>query len=213
MLSARQIRAARGLLGWNQEELSKKAGIARVSVKNIETGVTTPRRDTLESIYEAFQDYGVEFMPNDGVRMQDATIHVFHGIKGFKLLLDKMYETVIAHSNKEILIANNTEPYDLGKDVMDYLNMHLERINKAGIRERILCCEGDTNFVGPLSSYRWVPKEHFYNSPTFIFGDKVAMLIWGPPTKITLINDPQYAISLRNLFMFAWGHARIPEAS
>jgi hypothetical protein len=94
---------------------------------------------------------------------------------------------------------------------MDHLTMHLKRLKAAHIHEKILCCEGDTNFLGPITAYRWVPKENFCDSPTFIYGGKVAMLIWGPPAKVTIINDVQYAESIRNLFMFSWERARIPE--
>jgi transcriptional regulator with XRE-family HTH domain len=211
MISVKQIRAARGLLNWTQKELGDKASVSREAIKNIETEISRPRKDTLNDIQKAFEDHGVEFLPGDGLRMLDATVHVLHGEDGIKALWDDIYETIIASDNKEILIANNTEPLALGKSIVEYLDMHLKRLKAAKIHERILCREGDTNFLGPITSYRWVPKENFCDSPTFIYAGKVAMLVWGPPAKVTIINDPQYAESIRNLFKFSWDRARIPE--
>lgn len=213
MISIKQIRAARGLLNWTQKDIADKAGLSREAIKNIENEISTPRKDTLSVIKAAFESHGVEFLSGEGVRMSDTTIFVLHGEEGIKALWDDIYETLVKEDKKEILIANNTEPLKLGKDIVSYLEMHLKRLKAAKIHERILCCEGDTNFLGPITSYRWVSKENFCDSPTFIYGGKVAMLIWGPPAKVTIINDPQYAESIRNLFKFSWDRARIPEIS
>ena len=88
--------------------------------------------------------------------------------------------------------------------------MHLERLAVAGIKERILCCEGDTNFLGPIEAYRWVPKEDYCNNPTFIYAHKIALLVWGPTPKVTIISNPMYAESVRHLFNIAWKNAKSP---
>jgi transcriptional regulator with XRE-family HTH domain len=211
MISIKQIRAARGLLNWTQKELADKASLSREAIKNIENEISSPRKETLNQIQKAFEDHGIEFLPGEGLRMLDATVFVLRGEDGIKALWDDIYETMITSGSKEILIANNTEPLLLGKNIVEYLDMHLKRLKAAKIHERILCCEGDTNFLGPITSYRWVPKENFCDSPTFIYAGKVAMLVWGPPAKVTIINDPQYAESIRNIFRFSWDRARIPE--
>lgn len=213
MITIKQIRAARGLLNWTQKDLGDKAKISREAIKNIENAISMPRKETLVDICNAFEAHGVEFLPNDGLRMADTTVHVLYGEEGIKALWDDIYKTLSASEVKEVLIANNTEPLHMGTEIMSYLEMHLKRLKAAKVVERILCMEGDTNFLGPISCYRWVPKENFCNSPTFIYGGKVAMLIWGPPAKVTIINDGQYAESIRNLFKFSWDRARVPEVS
>jgi len=211
MITIKQIRAARGLLNWTQKDLGNKAGVSREAIKNIENEISRPRKDTIREIQNAFEVHGVEFLSGDGVRISDATVHILHDENGIKGLWDDIYETLVNHNNKEVLIANNTEPMHLGEEITEYLDKHLKRLKAAKITEKIMCCEGDTNFLGPITAYRWIPKDNFCDSPTFIYGDKVAMLIWGPPAKVTIINDPQYAESIRNLFKFSWDRARIPE--
>jgi transcriptional regulator with XRE-family HTH domain len=67
MITAEQCRAARGLLGWKQQDLARHAGIGVVTVHQVEAGASQPRRATLAVIRKAFEAAGVEFIdPNGG---------------------------------------------------------------------------------------------------------------------------------------------------
>ena len=61
-LTPAQCRAARGLLGWTQYDLSKEAGVGIVTVNQLEGGITQPRNATLDVIRRAFEASGVEFL-------------------------------------------------------------------------------------------------------------------------------------------------------
>ena len=75
MISARQCRAARGLLGWSQDQLAEAANVARATIANFETGKSQPVANNLAAIRSAFEGAGVVFIPEngggDGVRMKD----------------------------------------------------------------------------------------------------------------------------------------------
>jgi transcriptional regulator with XRE-family HTH domain len=66
MISAEQCRAARGLLGWTQNELAEKSGVGVVTVHQLEAQTSEPRRSTLEVIRRAFEAAGVEFIDENG---------------------------------------------------------------------------------------------------------------------------------------------------
>ena len=66
MITPEQSRAARGLLGWNQQDLADKAGVGIVTVHQLEAGATQPRRATLEAIRRAFESADVEFIDENG---------------------------------------------------------------------------------------------------------------------------------------------------
>jgi transcriptional regulator with XRE-family HTH domain len=66
MVTPGQCRAARGLLGWNQQELARNARVGIVTVHQLETGVSQPRRATLDVIRRAFELAGVEFIDENG---------------------------------------------------------------------------------------------------------------------------------------------------
>jgi len=64
MVTPGQCRAARGLLGWNQQELARNARVGIVTVHQLETGVSQPRRATLDVILR--ESAGVEFIDENG---------------------------------------------------------------------------------------------------------------------------------------------------
>lgn len=66
MISARQIRAARALVGWSQQELADKAVVSLTAVKRLETGIGDPRVSTVLAVRNALEAAGVEFLAPAG---------------------------------------------------------------------------------------------------------------------------------------------------
>lgn len=65
MLTARQIRAARSLLGWTQADLARSSDVSIAALNNFERGVTDARGSTLAAIERALTDAGIVFL-DDG---------------------------------------------------------------------------------------------------------------------------------------------------
>lgn len=67
LLTGKHIRAARGLLGWSQNELAKRAKVGIETVRRMERceGPVAARTDTLLSVGETLHKAGVDFL-NDG---------------------------------------------------------------------------------------------------------------------------------------------------
>jgi transcriptional regulator with XRE-family HTH domain len=57
-----QIRAARALLNWSQEDLAQKAEIALSSVRELETERRTSEAGTIGNVRNAFEEAGVNFV-------------------------------------------------------------------------------------------------------------------------------------------------------
>lgn len=74
-ITARQCRAARGLLGISQRELAEAASVSLSAILDFETGTRNPRPATLAALRRAFEDAGVVFIPinggGQGVRLRD----------------------------------------------------------------------------------------------------------------------------------------------
>jgi transcriptional regulator with XRE-family HTH domain len=76
MLEPAQIRAARALLGWRQEDLSKTSGVGTATIQRIEKSdrPITGYVSTIVRIQSAFENAGVLFIDDDeaagiGVRL------------------------------------------------------------------------------------------------------------------------------------------------
>lgn len=67
MLEPAQIRAARALLGWRQEDLSKASGVGTATIQRIEKSdrQIAGYVSTLVRIQKAFQEAGVLFIDDD----------------------------------------------------------------------------------------------------------------------------------------------------
>jgi transcriptional regulator with XRE-family HTH domain len=76
ILFGEQIRAARGLLGWSQTELAKKAGVAHMTIRRFEAheGPVSGNISSLTRVQDALEKAGIQFIPPDeggsfGVRL------------------------------------------------------------------------------------------------------------------------------------------------
>ena len=75
-LSPAQCRAARALLNWSQEDLVRASGITKKTIADLERGATTPRAQTLDQIFAAFEAVGIEFLDGNrpGVRLKRVSL-------------------------------------------------------------------------------------------------------------------------------------------
>lgn len=74
MITARQIRAARVLLGWSLQDLARHAGLSLNGIKRLESGHGDPRMSTVRAVKSALEAGGLEFVPagdgkGEGVRL------------------------------------------------------------------------------------------------------------------------------------------------
>jgi transcriptional regulator with XRE-family HTH domain len=67
MKYAAQIRAARSLLGWKQDELASAAGVGIATLQRIEQteGVVSGNFSTVLKIEKAFREAGIHFIDDD----------------------------------------------------------------------------------------------------------------------------------------------------
>ncbi len=68
MVSVRQVKAARAMLGWSQEDLSEKSGVSYPTIARLESedGTLGGRIDTAQKIVTALECAGVIFVEENG---------------------------------------------------------------------------------------------------------------------------------------------------
>jgi predicted transcriptional regulator len=68
LVTTREIKAARALLGWSQEELAKRSGVSEPTVARLEAveGELRGRAKTVHRIKEALKAAGIEFLDERG---------------------------------------------------------------------------------------------------------------------------------------------------
>ena len=62
MITSRQVRAARALLGWTQEMLADKALVALTALKRLESDRLQVRADTRDQVRRVLETAGIVFL-------------------------------------------------------------------------------------------------------------------------------------------------------
>jgi transcriptional regulator with XRE-family HTH domain len=69
-MTPEQTRAARGWLGWTQQQLASEAGVSLSTVKDYEKSHRTPMRQNMEAIKAALERAGVRFEGTTGISVE-----------------------------------------------------------------------------------------------------------------------------------------------
>jgi transcriptional regulator with XRE-family HTH domain len=206
-----QIAAARALLGWDQKDVAEKVHLSVAAISKIEKGENKGKIETLERIEKAFSDAGVEFTNYDGVRKKPSGIITHMGREGFAEFIWDVYETTKAQGG-EICVSNIDEAlftYWLGTEVDNAYMAKMQELKNFTFK--ILIKEGDYNFTAsPYAEYRWVPKEQFLSVPFYVYGDKLAFLLFREDVTIHVMDNADIAAAQRMQFNIAWDNAIIP---
>lgn len=209
-ITTAQMRGARGLLNWSQSELSKRTGISTTSIGNIEAGNTQARESTLKIIRQAFENAGIEFIGTEGMRLKNDSIDIYEGQEGFNNFFDYVYQNSITET-PEILACNINEELFM-KWAGDIAPSHMKRMTALdGLSFKVLLKEGDTNFAASdYVEYKWLKKEMFSSVPFYIFGRKLAIMLFEPEPKIIVMKYPMITDAYKKQFMAFWNIASKP---
>lgn len=204
-ITTAQIRGARGILNWSQHDLSERTGISSTSIGSIENGQSIPRENTLNAIRKAFEDAGIEFLPDSGIRMRSGDIQIFSGKSGFLDFMNDVYRTLESDDKREAYVSNVDERnfvHWLG----DHLPNHIEKMNSLkNVRYKILVREGDKNFAASnYAEYRWLPKDQFAFVPFYVYGKKLAILLFENEPRVIVMNYPIVAEAYKIQFESLW---------
>lgn len=211
-ITAAQIRGARGVLNWTQGDLAERTDISATSIGSIENGSTQPRESTLATIQRVFEEAGIEFIDNDGIRLRTGEIRVFRGRTGFIEFFDYVY-SVLKDEEGDVYVSNVEEKRFL-KWAGESATPHMERMSKLkGVTYKVLLKEGDYDFVSSsYSEYRWVPREQFSSVPFYVFDKSFAIILLDPEPQIVVMSYPAVAEAYKLQFLAMWENATTPDA-
>ena len=212
MITGRQVRAARAFLGWDAEELAEKAGLSRDTVFNIENGTTQARGATIEKIVNIFNSYGLEFLPDEGVKKRSAIVGTYEGPKQFDAFYDFLYDHLrknggdvcLSISDQGLLAKHRSNP-----------SLHYERmkdLHAAGKIKpfRILASKSE-HFENPMFSvFRLQPANTLSPTGFWAFGDCLALISFAhdPAPYVVVLQSAPLAAAYRQAFDVAWDVAK-----
>ena len=213
MITAKQIKAARSLLGISQQDLADMSGISKPSIINIENMADGEHPRILDKVIQALEYRNIEFISDDGVRLiKKEKKQTLKGQPGMRAFYDDVYNQT-KETNKEICIFNGL-PNELlewaGEDW--YLNYHAPRMKALSCTSKNILDEGEKNLIGSsFALYNFIPKKDFQGKMLYVYGNKFAYMDFNDDVTIHIIEETRLADTFRVLFNFAWEKSTEPD--
>lgn len=209
MLTAKQIRAARALLDWNQEDLAKRADVTEATIRNIEKGHNTPNAKTLVAIQSVFERENIAFIGETGVEIRQREIVTYKGIHGFVSFIDDIFDTVKRQGGDISLCNANDEQFMRWASLANIAESHIERMAKlkkeVDYRFRVLVgADGKSTISSSYAEYRKIKDENFGLVPFYAYGDKLAIITFGETLKIHALQEKEIAGAFHIQFNELW---------
>ncbi|MCB9965157.1 MAG: helix-turn-helix transcriptional regulator [Rhodospirillales bacterium] len=207
MITLIQIKAARALLSWTQENLAQAARLSLPAINNLERGLTTPRRETLISIENALTQAGIDFIDQRGVKLRPPELEtqIIEGPDWLK----KYDDIIISHMNgpdDEICQFSCDERLWMtyGGTTNHHYIVHRNRVH---FKERILVPQNQSFVTNLQSVYRYHNDQLFKDVSWQVFGPYVSQIVWRRQ-QIILTRSVALAEAQLAIFNELWGSAK-----
>lgn len=208
-ISARQIKAARALLDWSQEDLAEACELSIATIRKLELGHISPRNTTNQQISKTFEDAGLQFIDPEGVRRTPEDLSVYQGREGVIAFFDDVYQTARKKGGELVVVSISEEPFM--ETLGDYLDLHLARMQAISDKTTVKCILMDNLQVTPASycEYRSISKAYVDSVPFYVYGDNYAIFLFesDPSPKIIVHRSALLANAYRRQFASMWDKA------
>lgn len=189
------IRAARALLDWTLQDLSRRCGIHWVSLQRIEAGKQKPEIDNLKAIHDALLRGGAK-ITDKGVEESSQSVTVFHD---FLAVLDDVENTL---SPGDELLQHCADERRSTPEV----TARLRDFEAKGIRLRFTLREGDDFMTTSPENYRGIDPEYFATAEVMlVYADRTVLHVAGEDgDSFVLIREGRLADAMRRQFSYWW---------
>jgi transcriptional regulator with XRE-family HTH domain len=210
-LTSRQIKAARALLDWSQDDLASASQLSIATIRKLELGHISPRSTTTHHIRQAFENAGLEFIEPNGVRQRPEDIIIYQGLDQARDFFDDVYNTA-KKKDCEIIVVSPGEPKYFIDILGDYRLTHVERMTAIKDTSPVRCIlTEDTKTLPAVSycEYRTLSKHYVDSVPFYVYDDKYAIMISeaSPSPKIIVLQSRSVAEAFRHQFYSMWEKA------
>lgn len=138
------------------------------------------------------------------VSKEESTVSLYSGREVVRVIQKDVLRTLLQERGENLVIGVNEALFmEADKIVMQQFFNEMRRHN---LTERVLVREGDTFKPAHRETtfYRFLPKEFFDPMSTFIYGGKVAILIFSQPLHGIIIESELLAKAYRKQFELLW---------
>jgi len=206
--TASQLRSARANLDLKPKHVADAVGLSVKGIRDIEREKVIPYSSTIERLVDFYENAGIEFTEYDGVRKRpEITSKTYRGQSGFLDFARDVYQTTKLEGGA--ICVSNVDERLWDKWMGDFHHQYLRQMGALdNIKSKIIIREGDTYKVAYYAEYRSVKPEEFGSVPFYVYGNKVAMILFSETDVIVVvITNREIAEEHRLLFERLWQSA------
>ena len=184
--------------GLTQEQLARKAEVPYTTLIKVESGtIKNPSMAFVWKVCRALQ-----------ISLDTLLVpRVFQGENSVHQIWQDILETLVDPG--EYMCISGIDETQFIASGRGKLMKFIKELERRGLKQKLLCSEGNKEFLeGAHLEYRAIPKEHFNPTPMYVYGNKVAILIWGPPQQSVILENSFLADAYRKQFLFIWEHSK-----
>lgn len=186
--------------------LSSRGLVSHVTKNNVKHFTAAAPHKILEDL-ETLQNEYREILPEleslQRTQQEDTNVEVYKGREGLKTILKD-----ILREKQPYTFIGEVEKFFTG--LKNYGELWLKKIEREGIKGRLLCTEGSHFRVAATETYRLISPAYISRISTWTYGNKTALFIWSDPLFGVLIENQEVADSNRTTFEFLWTTAKEP---
>lgn len=209
MSTIHQIKAARALLNWTQNDLADRAGLHVNAVNNTERGLSAPRGATLEKMQRALEEGGVAFIGNRGVELRAHAVDItkFEGNHFLRHLTDDILDTLQGPGDDIISLIADIRAFDV-RDPAENQRYYNEKAAR-GFAERMITGDQPGFYPKNASDFRLVPQHVLGPVDILVYGDRTAFVVWSQKEAVVLKNR-DLAFTQKMFLEDLWNQGREP---
>jgi len=155
------------------------------------------RRENIENVFP-------RLMEMSSKKREDVTVELVKGKSVLRTIYNDIFR-VMRRSGEPMYAMGITETKFLEFDPVT-IKEYIRLLKKHRMKEYLLSkMSAKYFFGGKQSSYRLLPDHMFNPNPTHVYGNRVAIIIWGNPVYGILIKSKQMANAYKKYFKLLWG--------
>lgn len=139
---------------------------------------------------------------------EETKVELYSGKKVVRVIQKDILKTLLETGGESLVIGVDEKRFMEADPII--MNQFFNQMNKNKLKERVLVREGDNYLPAHRNSatYKFLPKEFFEPTSTFIYGDKVAIVVFGEPLHGLIIDSKTISNTYRKQFELLWKLAK-----
>lgn len=140
---------------------------------------------------------------------EETKVELYKGREVVRIIQKDVLKTLLKKGGENLVIGVDEKKFMEADQII--MNQFFASMKRHGLKERVIVREGD-NYLpghGETTTYRFVSKEFFNPTSTFIYGDKVAIIIFGEPLHGLIIESDMLSDTYRKQFNLLWNVTKL----